>query len=739
MLITHYFYGYQYSTMRTSLWLFIALLATQVATAQTGTKQITLEDLWKNNTFKVKDVPGFNAMKDGIHYTQVDRDGKHMYIRVYNLETGKQERTLFDNAVNKQDTNRLNIESYTFSKDEQKMLLFADGQNIYRRSVLHYVYVYDIAAGTVSKLDTGLVLHATFSPDEKKIAFVKNNNLYYKDLQNSKVVTVTTDGVKNKIINGNCDWVYEEEFSFTRAFDWSADGRYLAYYRFDESGVPEYTLAKYTGLYPEQYTYKYPKAGERNSVVQVKIYDVQNKKTIKADVGTETDQYIPRIKWTNSASQLCVYRLNRLQNKLELLLANAATGATKVIYKEENKCYVGIDDEITFLPDGHSMIMRSERNGYNHLYNCNWQSNHMTDLTEGNFDVDVLTGIDKERQLVYYTSTEASPLERKLYVVGWNGGKKKCLTPKMGMHNITPCEGYNFFIDRHTCIDKVPVYNLINAKGQIIRTLEDNKALEAKMKEYDLGDIHFTKIKGVTDTLYGWIIRPPGFDNTKKYPVLMFQYSGPGSQQVNDNFPAGNFFWHQMLAQKGYIVLCVDGTGTGFRGEEFRKKTYLQLGKYESDDQIAVAKELGKLAYVDKDRIGIWGWSYGGFMSATCIMKGNDVFKAAIAVAPVTNWRFYDNIYTERYMRTPKENQKGYDENAPEKMATGLKGKFLVIHGTADDNVHFQNAVMLNTALINANKEFESEYYPDKAHGISGGNTRYHLYNRMTDFILKNL
>ncbi len=724
--------------MRACLWLFTALIFTQTVFAQ-GKKQITLDDLWKNNTFRVKDVPGFNAMKDGLHYTQIDHDGKRQYIRVYNLENGQQFKTLFDNGTQKYEGNDITVDGYTFSKDEQKMLLLTESQNIYRRSVLHKVYVYDIASGNITLLDTEKVLHATFSPDGERVAFVKSNNLYYKDLQKGSEVRVTTDGEKNKIINGNCDWVYEEEFSFTQAYDWSGDGRHIAYYRFDESQVPEYTIAKYTGLYPEQYTYKYPKAGERNSVVQIKIYDVQKKTTIKADVGTETDQYIPRIKWTNDPGQLCIYRMNRLQNHLELLLDDAATGSMQGIYVEQNKYYINIDDEITFLPDGHSMIIRSERDGYNHLYNWDWLANRLQDLTEGDYDVDALVGIDKERKLVYYTSVESSPLERKLYAVDWNGNNKKCLTPEMGMHGITPCEGFNFFIDRYSQINKVPVYNLINAKGEKIRTLEDNKDLETKMKEYALGDIHFTKIKGVHDTLYGWIIRPPDFDKHKKYPVLMYQYSGPGSQQVNDNFPAGNYFWHQMLAEKGYIVVCVDGTGTGFRGEQFRKETYLQLGKYESDDQIAVAKELGKLPYVDKDRIGIWGWSYGGFMSATCILKGNDVFKAAIAVAPVTNWRFYDNIYTERYMRTPQENEKGYDDNAPEKIATGLKGNFLLIHGTADDNVHFQNSVMLTTALINANKEFESEYYPDKAHGISGGNTRYHLYNRMTEFILKNL
>lgn len=725
--------------MRATLWLFIALFSSPILFAQKGDKQITLDDLWKNNTFKVKDVPGFNAMKDGRRYSQLDHEGKHLFIRTYNLETGKQERTLFDNETQKSEGNEINVEGYTFSADEHQMLLLTDGQNIYRHSILRRVYIYNIASGSIKLLDKDKVLHATFSPDGRKVAFVKNNNLYYKDLQSGAVVAVTADGQKNKIINGNCDWVYEEEFSFTQAFNWSPDGRYLAYYRFDESLVPEYTLAKYTGLYPEQYTYKYPKAGERNSVVQVKIYDVQKKKTIKADIGKETDQYIPRIKWSNNPTQLCIYRMNRLQNKLELLLADATNGSAHTIYNEQNKWYINIDDELTFLPGGHSMIIRSEKAGYNHLYNYDWQKNLLTDITPGNYDVDALTGIDQERKLVYYTSAEASPLERKLYVVGWDGNDKKCLTAESGLHSITPCEGFNFFIDRYSRIDKVPVYNLINANGEIIRTLEDNKELAAKMQEYDLGEINFTKIKGAEDTLYAWIIRPPHFSKRKKYPVLMYQYSGPGSQQVNDNFPAGNFFWHQMLAEMGYIIVCVDGTGTGFRGEEFRKKTYLQLGKYESDDQIAIAKHLGELPYIDKNRIGIWGWSYGGFMSATCILKGNDVFKAAIAIAPVTNWRYYDNIYTERYMRTPKENPDGYDNNAPEKMAGNLKGKFLFVHGTADDNVHFQNSVMLTNSLINANKEFESEYYPDRAHGISGGYARYHLYNRMTDFILKNL
>lgn len=726
--------------MRNITWLTIALLFIYAtATAQSGNKEITLEDLFSKGTFRVKGVAGFNAMKDGKMYTQIDREKTRQYIRVYNLETGKQERTLFDNATNNYDGKELSVESYSFSDDEQYMLLYTEGEHVYRHSEMQMVYLYDIASGKLTKIDNDKVMHATFSPDGKKVAYVKNNNMYYKDLTKDVIVQISDDGERNKIINGNCDWVYEEEFSFTRAFDWSEDSKYLAYYRFDESKVPEYTMAKYTGLYPEQYTYKYPKAGERNSEVQIKIYNTATKNTAIANTGTNTDIYIPRIKWTENAGELCVFRLNRLQNNLELLLTNADNGTTTVFFTESNDKYIEISDEIKFLPGGKEMILSSERSGNTHLYHYNRETKKMTDLTPGNYDIESLSGVDVAKKLVYYTAAEASPLQRHLYVVNFDGKKKKNLTPEPGTHSITPCKGNKYFLDKHSQVNKVPIFTLRDAGGKIIRTLEDNHELEAKLKEYSLGNVRLMTVKGVSENLNAWMITPPGFDSTKKYPVLMFQYSGPGSQQVADKFPLGNYFWHQLLAQKGYIIVCADGTGTGYRGEAFKKKTYLQLGKYESDDQIAVAKDLGTMPFVDKDRIGIWGWSYGGFMSATCIMKGNDVFKTAISVAPVTNWRYYDNIYTERYMRTPQENEKGYDENAPEKMVGKLKGNLLLVHGTADDNVHFQNAAMLTTALVKANKQFDNAYYPDKAHGISGGNTSLHLYTKMTKFIIDNL
>ncbi|MDR3681779.1 MAG: S9 family peptidase [Flavipsychrobacter sp.] len=719
--------------------LLVAILFSFHVQAQT-LKNISLEDVWKDYTFRVKDVPGFSAMKDGKYYTQLDAEKKHQYIRVYNLATGGVEKTLFDNATQSIAGKELSVDNYEFSADEQKMLLYTEGEHIYRRSILYRVYVYDIKTGSLNLLDYDKVLHATFSPDGSKVAFVKNNNLYYKDLASGETMPITKDGEKNKIINGNCDWVYEEEFEFTRAFDWAPDGKNIAFYRFDESLVPEYTIPMYHALYPDMDTYKYPKAGERNSLVEIKIYNLADGKTINVNVGKETDQYIPRIKWIDAES-LCVYRMNRLQNKLELLAAAIPDGKTKQIYREESKTYVEINDNIQFLPGGHSFILNSERSGYNHLYRWNWEKQRLTAITSGDFDVDQLVGVDTEHHLVYYTAAAPTPLQRKLYVADWNGKNTKCLTPEKGYHSITPCLGYNYFLDKYSKINTPAVYYLRDSKGKIVRTLEDNHALNEKRAEYAMGNVRLIKVKGVTEKLNAWIMTPPGFDSTKKYPVLMYQYSGPGSQEVTDGFPAraNDYFWYQMLAEKGYIIVCADGTGTGFRGEAFKKKTYLQLGKYESDDQIAVARYLGTLPFVDKDRIGIWGWSFGAFTSSTCLFKGNDVFKMAIAVAPVTNWRYYDNIYTERYMRRPQENEKGYDDNAPEKMAGNLKGKFLLIHGTADDNVHFQNSVMLVDAMIKANKEFDSEYYPNKNHGIYGGITRYHLYHRMTKFILENL
>lgn len=716
-----------------------ALLLPLLLNAQ-GKKQITFDDLYKNNSFAIKSVSGFNGMKDGKHYTKIVNNGKTQLIVKCNLENVADSEVLFDNSKTMFAGKPITVDDYSFSQDEQKLLLKTESKNIYRRSVASKLFAYTIKNAGIEPIGSERVLHATFSPDASAVCYVANNNLHLVNYGAGSSDVIAGDGAWNKVINGNCDWVYEEEFGFSKAYDWSPDGNYIAYYRFDESKVHEFHMPMYEELYPKDYNYKYPKAGEDNSVVEIHIYDVKNKKTIKADIGTETDQYIPRIKWTKDAGTLCVYRLNRLQNKLELLFVNATTGASEVIYTETNPYYIDIDDNLAFLPDNSSFIFDSEQDGYNHLYRYDWKKKKLTKLTPGDFDVAGITGIDEKNKLVYYTAAEKTPLERKLYAVSWDGKGKKVLTPEEGTHSVTAVAGFNYFLDKHSTLTIPPVFYLRNASGKILRTMEDNHELVAKMSEYAMGKIAFKEItKGNGEKFNAWMITPPDFDPNKKYPVLMYQYSGPGSQEVADRFPVGNYFWHQMLAQKGYIIFCADGTGTGFRGQEFKKKTYMRLGQLESDDQIAFARYLAEQPYVDKDRIGIWGWSYGGFMSSTCLFKGNEVFKAAIAVAPVTNWRYYDNIYTERYMRQPKDNVTGYDDNAPEKMAGKLKGKFLLVHGTADDNVHFQNSVMLVDALIKANKEFDSEYYPNRNHGIGGGNARPHLYKRMTDFILSNL
>jgi dipeptidyl-peptidase-4 len=703
-------------------------------------KQIRLEDIWKNGTFRIKTVPGFNAMKDGKTYTQIDDDQGRPVINLYDLASGKKLRTLFDNKANGLNGKPVAFSDYRFSSDEQQILLFCEGQNIYRRSVLWNVFLYDAATASLRRIDTQKVLHASFSPDGKRIAYVKNNNLFVRENPSGKTTQITNDGEQNKIINGNCDWVYEEEFEFTQAYQWSPNGKYLAYYKFDERKVPEYTMTVYNGLYPTPYKYKYPKAGEPNSQVGIYVYDAHSGNTTHLSLNEERDQYIPRIKWSRTDTMLAVFRMNRHQNELELLFAHMPDGTINNVHTERSPYYVEVNDNFAFLPDNRSFIYSSEQNGFNQLFRYDWVSKTQKAISDKETELEGISGIDEIKKLVYYSAAGSrAPFERKVYAANWNGGQSKCLTPEAGTHAVTFCEGNRYFLDKHSTLNQVPAFYLRDASGKVLRTLEDNKALQAKLAEYQLGRIQLTRIKGVKEELHAWMILPPNFDSTKKYPVLMYQYSGPGSQMVADKFPVGDYFWHQMLAQKGYIVFCADGTGTGFRGEQFKKQTYKQLGKLESEDQIAVAKNLGKLAFVDASRIGIWGWSFGGFMSATCILKGNDVFKMAISVAPVTNWRYYDNIYTERYMQTPEENPEGYDQNAPEQMAEGLKGKLLLIHGTGDDNVHFQNSVMLAEQLIQKNKAFEDAYYPNKNHGISGGNTRLHLYERMTRFIEQNL
>lgn len=712
------------------------------ATAQTQIKkQISLEDIWKNGTFSQKSVSGFNSMNDGKHYTSFWQNPltKKNYVLVYEYASGKVSDTLVREQDLIVDGKNIELQNYSLSNDENKLMIASDIEAIYRRSSLENNFIYDIKSKKLNAISgKGKQKYALFSPDGSKVAFVRDNNLFVIDLATNTETALTSDGKNNEIINGGTDWVYEEEFEFARAFSWSPDGKKIAYYRFDERAVKEFSFSKYGGLYPEEYRYKYPKAGEDNSLVSIHIYDLASSKTTTTDIGTEKDQYIPRIKWASDA-ELCVLRMNRLQNKLDYLLADANTGATKVLLTEESKTYVEVNDDLSFLKNK-QFIISSEKDGFRHLYLYDMAGKQVNQLTKGNWDITGFYGVDEKNGVLYYQSAESSAMQRGVYSLALNTLEKKLLSTRAGSNDAVFTSSYDYFINYYSNANTPLIVSLNDKTGKPLRILEDNMKLRDKLNEFVYNKKEFFKMNTSENIeLNGWMIKPTDFDASKKYPVLMFVYGGPGSQQVLDSWGGANLMWYQLMAQKGYIVVCVDNRGTGARGRDFKNCTYMELGKLETIDQIEAAKWLGKQAYVDANRIGIQGWSYGGYMSSLCITKGADVFKAAVAVAPVTTWRYYDSIYTERYLRRPQENAKGYDENSPINFTDKIKGKFLLIHGMADDNVHFQNATDLVTSLVKNNKQFESAYYPNKNHGIGGGNTRLHLYTKMTDFLLGNL
>ncbi len=704
--------------------------------AQEASREITLDEIYKKGVFRENSVYGIRSMNDGVHFTTL-KSGKE--ITKYSFKSGEAVEVIFNSIEDD-----FNIRDYEFSADESKILLAVNAEYIYRRSFTADYYIYDIQSKELKKLsENGRQMFAVFSPDATKVGFVRDNNIFIKDLNTNKEKQITFDGKFNHIINGGTDWVYEEEFAFTSAFFWSPHSDKIAFYKFDESEVPVFNMTKYNSeLYPENYAYKYPKAGEKNSVVSIHVYDLNSGNTNTMDVGEETDQYIPRIKWTNENNKLVIIRENRLQNHIEILLANAENGTSKVIYEEKNKYYIErIDDSyMTMTDDGKYFIINSEKDGWNHLYLYDINGKYINQITKGEWDVTDFIGLDSKTNTVYYQSAEESPLHRAVYSIKTEGSKKKKLSEKKGNNRAVFSKGFKYYINYYSN-SKIPRYiTLHNKRGKLIRILEENKKLKQTVKEYNFTPVEFLTINTPSSKwdLNAFMIKPPNFDPDKKYPMFMYLYGGPGSQSVLDSWSRSSA-WYQMLAQKGYIVVCVDNRGTGGRGEEFKKMTYGQLGKYETIDQIEAAEYLSNLPYIDENRTGIFGWSYGGFMSSLCLFKGADVFEMAIAVAPVSSWRYYDSIYTELYMGLPQDNPDGYDDNSPLNHADKLKGKYLLIHGTADDNVHFQNAIELSEKLVQENKQFEMQFYKDKDHGIHGGNTSYHLYTRMTNFILENL
>ncbi len=690
------------------------------------------------------DLP--KSMTDGENYTLMVNNNS---VVKYNYKTGAVADTVFSIARLKNSPIK-QIAGYEFSPNEAKLLVYTNVKYRYRRTFTANYYVYDIKRNEIESLsDNGPQEVPLFSPDSRYIAFARENNLFLKKLDFNTEIAITKDGQKESIINGTPDWVYEEEFEATRYFVWSPDSKMLAFVKFDESNVPKYSFQLYDDnkskttddltLYPSLVEFKYPKAGQNNSKVSVCVYDEYYKsiKTIQLPNSSQ-DFYIPRIKWTNSVDQLAIFKLNRNQNQLNMYLTNPKSLISKLILEQQDKDYVDYQniDYLHFTADNLYFIGVSEQDGYRHIYEYRINGTVVKQLTKGNWDITDVYGYDEKKKVVYFQSAAISPMQRDVYSVDLNG-KITRLTDGKGTHTGTFNTTYNYFVDNASSTEKPNIYTLKTSTGNAVRVMENNAKIAAEFKALNLPAkefFNFTTSENVK--LNGWMVKPVNFDPSKKYPVLMVQYSGPDSQEVLDKWKID---WEYYLATKDIITVCVDGRGTGARGAEFRKCTYEKLGLLETKDQVETAKYLARQSYVDKDRIGIWGWSYGGYMTLMAMSTGEKVFKAGIAVAPVTDWRLYDAAYTERFMRRPQENFRGYDESSALLRADKLQGNLLIIHGTADDNVHTQNTMLYIEKLVEADKQFEMQLYTDKNHSILGKQTRRHLYTRMTNFLFEKL
>jgi dipeptidyl-peptidase-4 len=724
--------------------IFLWICSTSIAQ---NAKLITVEDIWQKYLFYPDAPDDITPMKDGKYFSMLE---DKILINKFEYKSGNKIETILntEDIVNPLTSKPLGaINEFSFSQDEKKILLSTESKNIYRRSKEAWFWVYNRQTKKTELLfDKGKQRLADFSPDGSMVAFVYLNNLYIKNLNTNKVIQITTDGKDREIINGTTDWVYEEELDITKGFSWSDDGSQIAYMRFDESKVKEFSMTKWGKLYPEEYKYKYPKAGEANSIVDIYIYNVAENSSKKLNTGSETDQYIPRIQWLPNNNQLVIMRMNRLQNKYSLHLYANDNNTSRVIFSDSSKYWVEVPENFNFINPS-QLLTTSEADGYNHIYQITFSdkkgnptSTKITQITKGQWIVRNIIGIDSKKGKIYYSSSESSSINHDLFTVNFDGGNKTKLSSKLGSWDAQFNSDYSYYIGTFSDANTAPIVSIYDNQGILVRSLINNDRVNKLSSEYHFQPKKFFTINTSQEIkLNAWMIKPENFDSTKKYPVLMYVYGGPGNQSVENKWGYFDLAWYQMLCQKGYIIVCIDNRGTGGKGEAFQKCTYMQLGKYETEDQIEGAKYLASLSYIDGGRIGIWGWSYGGYMSSLCITKGAEYFKTAIAVAPVTNWRNYDNVYTERFMRTPQVNADGYDNNSPSNFAKKLKGNYFIIHGSADDNVHYQNSMEFINQLIKENKQFNQFVYPNRNHNISGGNSRYHLYIMLTDYILKNL
>jgi len=728
-----------------SLTLIISLSLTSVLGFSKGkkptTKSLSLEEIFASGKFSQRSVYGVNSLKDGQNYASLIY-GAAPSIVIYNYSSGEAVDTLVKQAwlTPEGASAPIRFAGYSLSADESLVMLSTAPEQIYRYSSLENNYIFERSSKKLYPLSpNGKQAYAAFSPNGKKVGFMRDNNLFMVDLASMAEIQITFDGKTNEIINGGTDWVYEEEFGFTRAFFWSPNSQSIFYYKIDEREVREFVMPMYEGLYPTNFTFKYPKAGEKNALVTMHLYEVATGKHMLAEIGPEKDQYIARAGWTKDSNSAWIQRVNRHQNKVELLFIDAKTGQSKVVLTETSEQWVDINDDLTFLDDGLSFIWSSERSGYNQLYLYGMDGQMRKQLTQGDYDVASFYGFDEKNQRLYYSKAYPSAMERTVYSAALSGEEPLKLSPNRGKNSASFSADFSHYLHFHTDANSPLIVSMHKGSSEQIRVVQNNADLRKTLSEYNLAKKEFFDFdNGQGDILNGFMLKPVDFNSKKKYPVLMFVYGGPGSQTVDASF-GQHYMWFQYLTQQGYIVVSIDNRGTGFRGSKFKKCIYQQLGKYEIADQMAGASYLGDLPYVDKARIGMFGWSYGGYMSSLAITVGADLFKTAVAVAPVINWRFYDTIYTERYMRTPQENASGYDDNSPSSHAEKLKGNYLLIHGTADDNVHFQNALVMSEKLVKANKQFDFMAYTDKNHGISGGTTRLQLFTKITNYLQANL
>ena len=688
---------------------------------------ITLDKIY-SGYYRGKGISGISSLKNGENYVVIEPGG----IAKYSYKTTKKDGNIVEGR----------FQSYIFNDDESKILLLKDSQPIYRHSFLGKFDVRDLKTGKTFSLNGGnFVQEPTFSPDGTKVAFVADNNLFYQDLSSGNIVKITTDGKKNSILNGLADWVYEEEFGHARLYEWTKNSDAIVFVKSDETEVPEMYIPIYEKqLYPSEMRFKYPKAGEKNSVVSAQLYRLDNAKTIALNLANFKNYYIPNVYHTAKADEIILITSERLQNACDVLKVNTKTGNVTKLFTESDKRWIDTDNVTLEFLDDNSFIWGAERDGNRHLYWYDQNGKLKKQITKGDWEVTDYYGYNPKTNEVFIQTTQLGSINKVVSKVNIKTGKTTVISNNSGTNSANFSQNYNYFIETSSSAQKPYTYVLKDGNGKVLKELQNNEDQLKKLQADNLVTKEFFTIPNEAgDQMNAWIMKPKDFDPAKKYPLFMFQYSGPGSQQVTNSWDTGNGLWFNHLVQQGYIVACVDGRGTGYKGTDFKKVTYMNLGKYEIEDQIAAAKWFGKQSYINKDRIGIFGWSFGGYMASLALTKGADVFKTGIAVAPVTNWRYYDSVYTERFMRTPQENPKGYDDNSPTSYAQLLKGKFLLIHGTADDNVHFQNSMEFSEALIQNKKQFEFMAYPDKNHGIFGGQTRPQLYQKMTNFILENL